>query len=240
MGILDQALGRIQQAPPSEDWQSLVGPPSPFRQMFDPRFNSRPAAPDQNLNLLQKMSWLSGSPQSAPNYGPFPSLGSPDVAGSLGGRGSWMDYENSFGQLGDPIQWPQHNRPDLEYRQQQLEQGRPLGRPIYTRPILPTQAPYFAGPQGQITPGNIDLSARPIVKNPDGSISTVRSMGIGTDQGHVLIPTVSDEGKILSNEDAIKLYEKTGKHLGIFDTPENSDAYAQQLHEQQARQYLGR
>lgn len=92
-------------------------------------------------------------------------------------------------------------------------------------------------PTGQIEAGNIDLKKRPVVKNPDGSISTVRSISSNIDGREVLLPTVSEDGRIMNNAEAIQKFKDTGKHLGIFDTPANVTAYADQLHQDQANLY---
>jgi hypothetical protein len=99
---------------------------------------------------------------------------------------------------------------------------------------LPQIAHPVNAPVGLVTPGNItNLESRPNVRNPDGSVSTVRSMSFGTDQGEVLVPTVSEDGRIMSEQEAMDTYQKTGRHLGIFQSPDHASAYARALHNAQ-------
>jgi hypothetical protein len=85
--------------------------------------------------------------------------------------------------------------------------------------------------------GNIDLKNRPVVKNTDGTISTVRSMSFRMGNTEILVPTVSDDGKILTENEAIKRYLDTGKHLGKFRTAEEATTFAKQLHNEQDKMY---
>ena len=92
-------------------------------------------------------------------------------------------------------------------------------------------------PSNMMAQGNIDLSNRPVVQNADGSISTVKTISIEEDGAEVLIPTISDDGKELSEDDAVALYRRTGRHFGKFATVEAANKYAEDLHNQQAKLY---
>lgn len=92
--------------------------------------------------------------------------------------------------------------------------------------------------KGMVEPGNIDLSHRPVVRNSDGSISTVRSMSFEEDGKEVLVPTISPSGVKLTDKGAIALYQATGANLGKFKTVESADQYARALHNEQERQYV--
>lgn len=97
---------------------------------------------------------------------------------------------------------------------------------------------------GRYGKGNIDLYNRPQYRNPDGSVSTVRSISIGTDDGEVLIPTVGRDAngrpRLLSDDEAIDEYFRTGNNLGTFKTIEEADDYADRLHKQQEAYYTGK
>jgi 2'-5' RNA ligase len=96
---------------------------------------------------------------------------------------------------------------------------------------LPDDFKPVGAKSGPLTPGNIDLVNQPRVKNADGSTSTVRSMSFGENGKEILIPTVAHDGsRVLSDDEAIAQYRKSGKHLGVFKTPEEATAFATQLH----------
>lgn len=111
-------------------------------------------------------------------------------------------------------------------------------------PVVPgavAQPRGAAGPTGDqpglIEPGNIDLAKRPVVTMPDGKIATVRSMSFNEDGKEVLIPTISDDGKVLSEKEAIANYKETGKHLGKFKTSDEATEYAKKLSAAQGAYY---
>lgn len=108
------------------------------------------------------------------------------------------------------------------------------GRDKYGR-LFTDQVPNEV--EGMVEAGNINLTDRPVVRNADGSISTVKTISIEEDGTEVLIPTISDEGKALSEDDAIALYRETGRHFGRFATIGAANRYAEQLHNQQDDMY---
>ena len=114
---------------------------------------------------------------------------------------------------------------------EQRLRGLGLQPRTYLPPPFPSQPFPFRSlwPPGMVAQGNIDLARRPIVRNPNGSISTVRSIGIGTPLGETVIPTVVGP-RVVSNQQAIAQYNRTGQQLGSFRTVPQADRFATQLH----------
>lgn len=113
-----------------------------------------------------------------------------------------------------------------------------MRNPIMSSSARNAQAtPYPAPPRGMISPGNINPNNRPVVQNEDGTISTVRTISANLDGPEVLMPTVSPDGRIWTDDQAIDNYIRTGQNFGQFTTPDAATQFAQRLHTTQEGQY---
>jgi len=113
------------------------------------------------------------------------------------------------------------------------------GRPIdYSDPDL-YDSMGDGRPPSRPASGTLDPASQPIVRNSDGTASTVRTIGIEVDGNHVLIPTVSPDGTILTDEQAIDMFRSSGRHLGVFSSREESDAAGRSLSQQESRRIAG-
>lgn len=91
--------------------------------------------------------------------------------------------------------------------------------------------------QGLLQLGNIDLSSRPVVHNPNGSYSTVDSTSWKVPgRGEVLMPQVVG-GRVVDARAALAHFLKTGQNLGTFASPAAANRYAKRLHNEQAIAY---
>lgn len=124
-------------------------------------------------------------------------------------------------------------------------------------PIAPMFTLGYEKPRGMLSEGNINLNERPIVHNADGSISSEYSMSSGDEYGHEsLYPSIAngkwltpsgmmpankqESDQLVGYRDANGSYhpgsaqrysENTGQNMGIFDNPDDADAYANAVHE---------
>lgn len=89
---------------------------------------------------------------------------------------------------------------------------------------------------GMISPGNIDYAKEQgPVFNPDGSVSTVKSMVFGNDAGNsVIAPTVYDGGHH-SPDEAVARYYKTGKSMGEFRGTDQALEFERALHDAEVK-----
>lgn len=65
-------------------------------------------------------------------------------------------------------------------------------------------------------------------------------MSVNFGDGETLIPTVSDEGTVMGDDEAVEYYKKTKRHLGKFKTPKQATDYANRLHSDQEKLYSGK
>lgn len=122
----------------------------------------------------------------------------------------------------------------LMYRQEPVREQTPLDAARAAEAVRRMQyAGQYAKYKG-MEPGNLDLEHRPAYRNPDGSISSVRSMGVNLGGKEYLLPTIADDGRSLNDDEAIEEFRRTGQHLGVYRSPEDSTRAAEAIHEDQA------
>lgn len=103
-------------------------------------------------------------------------------------------------------------------------------------------APSAGNAYGAIVAPNLDPMRRPdVLRAPDPNDpgerhSSLLSGSFGTDRGEVLVPGVTEDGRILPESALEDSFARTGKHLGIYSSPAMADQAAEAMHRYGAEQ----
>jgi hypothetical protein len=87
--------------------------------------------------------------------------------------------------------------------------------------------------EGQTEKGNLDPYERKVAYNPDGSISNMVTIGVGTDAGNTIIPSMV-EAKQLTPQEAIAHWRNTGENFGTFKDQASMDTFDKTMHQKMA------
>lgn len=108
------------------------------------------------------------------------------------------------------------------------------------RPEYPSVESLYINASDVFEYGNINLTLRDFIKLKDGEIASLLSITIlqqqfmsgaiaPVKQAFIVIPTINEDGVVLTDKQAKTLFESTGKHLGKFATQKIADTYAKEL-----------
>lgn len=145
-------------------------------------------------------------------------------------EGHWENDDVDYGLLwvdASGRTWTDKNGHPLSFSFDEARSGMPNQRIPVTKAENPVTEQGID--TGVSEAGNIDLDNRPVVKNSDGTQSTVGTITAEIDGQTVLLPTIIN-GKQVSNKAAISHYKKTGEHLGKFKDQQSADAYDKKMH----------
>jgi hypothetical protein len=77
--------------------------------------------------------------------------------------------------------------------------------------------------------GNIDVSSRKTIKLSNGEVELFKPMAFRNAGKVIVVPTITEGGKLLTESGAINKYFETGMHLGIFDDMSEAKVRIEQL-----------
>lgn len=77
--------------------------------------------------------------------------------------------------------------------------------------------------------GNLDVFSRPLMRESDGTVSRGAMKPFQVEGVEFLLPLTDASGKLLSDDEALAQFERTGNHYGGFRTAEEAMEFSRQL-----------
>lgn len=101
------------------------------------------------------------------------------------------------------------------------------GKPVYSIPEDPA-------PEGLAVPGNVNMAARKVFVGEDRKAKILMPITVPVVGGqYAVVPSVDEDGTVLTKYQAISKYMETKQHLGVFETEEAARDYAGKIQSSQ-------